>query len=249
MAKTARWLGFVLMTGFFLMGCDLFGKKAAEVPKMTSQSTPSAVNYDQGPIILPEPSKAGEMSLEETIQARRSRRDFSDQALTLDQVSQVLWAAQGITDESRGFRAAPSAGALYPLEVYLVVKKDGVEGLEPGVYHYYPQGHRLQARVMKDVYDDFSQACLGQAAVSQASASLVIAAEYERTTGKYGERGKRYVEIEVGHVGQNVYLQAEALGLGTCAIGAYHPEEITRILNLPESQQPLYVLPLGHPES
>ena len=89
--------------------------------------------------------------------------------------------------------------------------------------------------------------CLGQSAVFQAPLSLVIAAEYERTTGKYGERGRRYVEIEVGHVGQNVYLQAEALGLGTCAIGAFADEEISRLLNLPENQKPLYVMPVGWP--
>lgn len=247
MAKATRWLVLVLMAGFFLAGCGLTTRKVERLPKMTPKPALNPLN--EAPIDLPEPSKTGETSLEETIEKRRSRRDFTSQALSLDQISQILWAAQGVTDEVRGFRAAPSAGALYPLEIYLVVKDQGVEGLGPGVYHYRPDGHRLQIRVKEDVYPDFVQACLGQAAISQAQASLVIAAEYERTTGKYGERGRRYVEIEVGHVGQNVYLQAEALGLGTCAIGAYQDEEVARILNLPEEQGPLYVMPFGHPES
>lgn len=246
MAKTARWLIFVFGIFFFLAGCELASEMPKRVREMTSTSTPNQVNEDF--IILPEPRRTGETSLEETIQRRRSRRDFGDQALTLDRVSQILWAAQGITDEAQGFRAAPSAGALYPLEIYLVIKDQGVEGLEPGVYHYFPEGHRLQVRVKEDIYSEFAQACLGQEAVVQAPASLVVTAEYGRTTGKYGERGKRYVEIEVGHVGQNIYLQAEALELGTCAIGAYNDEEVSRILTLPAERRPLYIMPLGHPK-
>lgn len=241
MARVARWITLFLVLGLFLAGCRQTVEKFEELPKMTPIST------EEGQIKLPEPRKTGEVPLEEAIQKRRSRRDFADKPLTLAQISQILWSAQGITDESTGFRAAPSAGALYPLELYLVVKDGGAEGLAGGVYHYQTEDHGLQIYFEKDVQKDFAEACLGQSAVFQAPVSLVVAAEYERTTGKYGERGKRYVEIEVGHVGQNVYLQAEALGLGTCAIGAFDDQEVSKILNLPETQKPLYILPLGYP--
>lgn len=242
MAKVLGWITFFLVAGLFLTGCQRKIKESEVTPTMTPNST--AENL----IKLPGPKKTGEVSLEEAIQKRRSRRDFTDQPLTLAQISQILWAGQGITDESTGFRSAPSAGALYPLELYLVVKSEGAEGLEVGVYHYRPESHSLQVHLEGDVYSNFTEACLGQSAVGQAPVSLVITAEYGRTTEKYGERGKRYVEIEVGHVGQNVYLQAEALGLGTVVIGAYNDEEVSRILNLPAVQRPLYVIPLGYPK-
>lgn len=222
-------------------------KVAGWITLRLPEMTPNLIEGDR--IKLPEPKKTGEVSLEEAIQKRRSRRDFADKPLTLKQISQILWAAQGITDESTGFRAAPSAGALYPLELYLVVKDGGAEGLVGGVYYYQPESHSLQTHLKEVVYNDFVSACLGQSAVSQAPVSLIIAAEYRRTTGKYGEKGKRYVEIEVGHVGQNVYLQAETLGLGTCAIGAYNDQEVLKILNLPATQRLLYVMPIGHPKS
>lgn len=243
MVKVAGWVTFLLVFGFFLCGCRQIVKKSERLPEMT----PNLIEENQ--IKLPEPRKAGEVSLEEAIQKRRSRRDFTDQPLTLKQISQILWAAQGITDESTGFRTAPSAGALYPLELYLVVKDEGVEGLVGGVYHYQTEDHSLQIYLEEDVQKDFAEACLSQSAVFQAPVSLVITAEYERTTGKYGEKGKRYVEIEAGHVGQNVYLQVEALGLGTCAIGAFDDGEVSKILNLPATQKPLYVMPIGHPKS
>jgi len=242
MAKTVRWLTFVLVFGLFFTGCQ---EKVKE-PEVSPTMTPTAVAKDQ--IKLPEPQKAGKVSLEETIQKRRSRRDFTDKPLNLAQISQILWAAQGITEEATGFRAAPSAGALYPLEVYVVAKEKGIEGLEAGVYRFIPEGHLLQVHQKRDMHQDFVAACLNQEACDLAPVSLVITAVYERTTEKYGERGRRYVEIEVGHVGQNVYLQTEALGLGTCAIGAYNDEKIARILNLPKEHEPLYIMPLGYPK-
>lgn len=197
---------------------------------------------------LPEPKFKGEVSLEETISKRRSRRNFLNKPLPLNEISQILWAAQGVTDKSLGFRTVPSAGALYPLEIYLIVKEKGVEGLEVGVYHYQPQDHSLKPYFKDYSHQDFVRACLSQEACELAPVCLVIAAEYERTTAKYGERGKRYVEIEVGHVGQNIYLQAEALGLGTVTIGAFIDEEISRVLNLPSSHKPLYIMPIGYPK-
>lgn len=200
---------------------------------------------ESGWISLPEPQKKGKISLEEAILKRRSRRDFAEKPLTLAQLSQILWAAQGVTDEETGFRTAPSAGALYPLEIYVVVKTEGVEGLEGGVYYYCPEGHGLQLHLGDYTHQDLVAACLGQGACEQAPVSLVVAAEYERTTGKYGERGERYVHMEAGHVSQNIYLQVESLGLGTVTIGAFIDEEMSRVLNLPLDHKPLYIMPLG----
>lgn len=195
-------------------------------------------------IKLPPPMVKGKISLEEAIKKRRSERDFQDRALTLRQVSQILWAAQGITEE-RGFkRAAPSAGALYPLELYLVVKK--VKELEAGVYHYHPANHTLDLTLRGNYQTPLAEACLGQMFIAEAPVSLVIAAEYERTTAKYGKRGLRYVHIEVGHVGENICLQVVALGLGAVTIGAFWDEEVSRRLSLPKNYKPLYVLPVGY---
>ena len=198
-------------------------------------------------ISLPAPRLKGEMSLEEAILKRRSRRDFRDSPLTLGEVSQILWAGQGITDAA-GLRAAPSAGALYPLDLYLVVGKQGVKGLGEGVYHYLPQGHSLEPTLQGDVRQTLARLSLERMFIAGAPLSLLITGEYERTTKKYGERGVRYVHMEAGHVAQNVYLQAEALGLGTVTMGAFQDEKISEALNLPPSYRPLYLMPIGHPE-
>ncbi len=195
-------------------------------------------------IKLPPPMVKGKISLEEAIKKRRSERDFQDRALTLRQVSQILWAAQGITEEKGFKRAAPSAGALYPLELYLVVKK--VKELEAGVYHYHPANHTLDLTLRGNYQTPLAEACLGQMFIAEASVSLVIAAEYERTTAKYGKRGLRYVHIEMGHVGENICLQVVALGLGTVTIGAFWDEEVFHRLSLPKNYKPLYVLPVGY---
>jgi len=239
-------MGFLLVLaglGALVAGC---GGGEEEEPATTTPS-PSLPTLGTPPISLPDPRLKGEMSLEEAILNRRSRRDFGDSALALAEVSQILWAAQGITDET-GLRAAPSAGALYPLDLYLVVGERGVEELEEGVYHYLPQSHSLQLTLAGDVRQTLARLSVEQMFIAEAPLSLLITAEYERTTKKYGERGVRYVHMEAGHVGQNVYLQAEALGLGTVTVGAFQDEEISQALDLPSSYRPLYVMPIGHPE-
>lgn len=192
---------------------------------------------------LPPPKTEGKMSVEEAIAKRRSRRAFHDEPLPLSILSQILWSAQGITEPKLGFRAAPSAGATYPLELYVVA--GNVKGLKDGVYHYLPDGHSLECKVLGDLREDLARACLYQMWIAEAPFSVVIAAVYKRTTSHYGERGVRYVHMEVGHVGQNIYLQAEALGLGTCAVGAFVDSEVKRILRLPHDEEPLYVMPVG----
>jgi SagB-type dehydrogenase family enzyme len=186
------------------------------------------------------------MPLEEAISKRRSRREFKDSPLTLEQVSQILWAAQGITDPG-GLRAAPSAGALYPLDLYLVVGRRGVKGLVESAYHYDPRGHALERILEGDVREAVARVAVEQMFIAEAPVILVITGEYERTTWKYSDRGLRYVHMEAGHVAQNVYLQAEALGLGTVTAGAFQDEELSQTLGLPPKHRPLYVMPIGHP--
>jgi SagB-type dehydrogenase family enzyme len=202
---------------------------------------PAAGDSDPGPesaVDLPAPSAAGDDSLEEAIAQRRSVREYTDAALTIDDVSQLLWATQGITSRS-GKRAAPSAGALYPLEVYVV---DGT-----GVHHYAPEGHGLQAHLTGDLRADLSAAALDQSAVAEAPAVFVIAGVMARAEAKYGDRAERYVILEAGHAAQNLLLQAVSLDLGAVPIGAFHDADVQRLLSLPSDHEPLYLIPVGHP--
>jgi SagB-type dehydrogenase family enzyme len=187
--------------------------------------------------------------LEDMLTKRRSIREYADKPLTIEQVMQLLWAAQGITLEQYGFRTAPSAGGTYPLEIYLVTKRSGVESLEPGIYHYEPREHRLVRRIEGDFSAELMAAALDQDWVGMASANLVITAVFDRTTRKYGERGVRYVWQETGHAAQNIYLQAVALGLGNVVVGAFHDSEVQRILGVPEQEKPAYVIPVGVPRT
>ena len=201
---------------------------------------------DAPPMIqLPEPRTQGSMPLETAIQLRRSVRNFAQTPLTLADVGQLLWSAQGIT-LGAGLRAAPSAGALYPLEADLVAVR--VVGIEPGVYRYIPKTHTLMRRVLGDKGATLGAAALRQSCVSQAPAVVVLSAVYERTTRKYGQRGIRYVHAEAGHAAQNVCLQAVALQLGTVHIGAFHDEEVSRVLQLADDEKPLVLLPIGKPD-
>lgn len=196
-------------------------------------------------ILLPEPSKDGEMSVERAIASRRSVRRFGSTFISLNQLSQLLWAAQGITD-SRGFRAAPSAGALYSLELFILAGE--VEGLKEGVYHYDAEGCSLELHREGDLRSEMASASTwNQMWIKDAPIILVICAIYERTTSKYGTRGERYVHMEAGHVGENIYLQAESLGLSYTVVGAFLDDEVRRILDVTEENEPLYIIPIGKP--
>jgi SagB-type dehydrogenase family enzyme len=205
------------------------------------------VQEASGTLELPPPQTTGAMSVEEAIARRRSIRSYTDEPLSLEDISQLLWAAQGITEPSTGGRAAPSARGTYPMEVYVVVGTDGVTGLAEGVYHYDPRGHRLENILEGDVRQSLMGVALGQSCVGDAPVDIVIAAIYERTTGRYGDRGIRYVHMEAGHIGQNLYLQAVARGLGMVVIGAFDDEGVQQVLRLPSEQKPLYIIPVGHP--
>ena len=193
---------------------------------------------------LPAPELYPQASLGEALQRRRSVRDYTGQSLSLQQVAQLLWAAQG-SNHPTGLRTAPSAGALYPLDVLLVTGK--VTGLDEGVYRYHPTQHALELHHRGDPRARLARAAYGQSWLAGAAAVLVVTASYERTTRKYGERGRRYVHIEVGHAAQNALLQAAALGLGAGVVGAFDDDAVARLLDLPASEHPLYLLPVGWP--
>jgi SagB-type dehydrogenase family enzyme len=193
-------------------------------------------------IALPAPEIGRASSLEAILRARRSVREFAAEPLPLATVGQLLWAAQGVTS-SAGGRTAPSAGALYPLEVYLVA--GNVRGVVVGVYRYEPQGHLLRLHSQGDRRHELAHAALKQSALADAAAVLVITAVYARTSARYGARGKQYVHMEAGHAAQNVYLQAESLGLGTVIIGAFEDDKIHDVLELPAREAPLALLPVG----
>jgi len=197
---------------------------------------------DESRIALPEPEFDSDTSVEESLLQRRSVRDYTEETLTLSEVAQLLWAAQGITS-SLGQRTAPSAGGLYPLEVYVVI--GNVKNVPPGVYQYRPEPHELVRVLAGERREALAEAALSQSPVRDGAIDIVITAIYERTTGKYGDRGVRYVHMEAGHAAQNVYLQAAALDLGTVVIGAFYDDQVKRVLNLPEEEEPVYIMPVG----
>ncbi len=197
-------------------------------------------------IRLPDPSHHGKTSVEEAILKRRSIRRFRSDPLTISQLSQLLWAAQGIT-ASGGRRAAPSAGATYPLEIFAVTGEQTVDGLTAGVYHYQTDSHALDVCIEGDLRLALAEACLGQTCIATSPVDIIVCALYSRTVYRYGRRGERYVHIEVGHVGQNIALQAIALGLGTVMVGAFDDERVRTVLHLEEQLKPLYIIPVGKP--
>jgi len=198
-------------------------------------------------ISLPSPSQKGGMSVEEAIARRRSIRHFTARPISQPQLSQILWAAQGITDNSSKLRAVPSAGATYPLEVFVVCGGNGIEEVDAGIYHYRIDNHSLTLRHKGDIRLELARAALDQEFVYHAPVNIVICAIYERTTLSYGSRGERYVHMEIGHAGQNIYLQATALGLATVAIGAFYDEQVREVLRLDKQYKPLYIMPVGNP--
>lgn len=223
-------------------------------------ATGTGSSRDQAPqtrqVPLPPVQHDGSLSVERALTERRSRRELSGEALALDDVGQLLWAAQGVTEPADrpsgwnaawawmgGLRTAPSAGALYPLELYLLA--GAVEGLAAGLYRYIPQSHALEHVSNRDLRARLAGAALGQRTIGVAPAVFVITAIYDRTAFKYGDRAERYVHIEVGSAAQNVYLQAEALNLGTLYVGAFRDGAVTEALGLPAEHAPLGIMPVG----
>ena len=188
-------------------------------------------------INLPEPNKDSTMSLEQAITKRRSRRKFILKALTYEQIGQLCWAAQGQEAHSR-YRTSPSAGATYPLKLLVIIRD--------GLFQYLPDKHSLEKLTDQDLRAELTLAAWGQKFIADAPLTLVFTAQFSRTTGRYGQRGIRYVYMEAGHAAQNVHLQAEALGLGSVAVGAFDDTSISKVLSLPDNLEPLYMVVVGY---
>lgn len=189
-------------------------------------------------IKLPEPKSIGKISLEESIARRRSERSFFPNELTLEQVSQLLWSGQGITEKTWGFRAAPSSGSLYPLFLY-VVKSDGV-------FRYVPDGHKLIQISGEDKRPSLVRASLGQSYIGEAPLVIIVAGNFRITEAKYGQRAYRYLNMEIGHVAENILLQSVALGLAAVPIGAFWDDVVAKTIDLPDTQDPFYIIPIGY---
>jgi len=184
---------------------------------------------------LPQPDAKGMMPLEKAITQRRSCRDYLSEPLTQEQIGQLCWAAQGQVGR---FRTVPSAGATYPLELFVVSTN--------GLFHYITLAHSLEELTSEDLRGKLSSAAWGQGFIAQAPVTIVLAAEFDRTTGRYGERGIRYVYMEAGHAGQNIHLEAEALGLGSVGVGAFDDDVASKVLSLPENLELVYMVTVGH---
>lgn len=209
------------------------------MPSGTGDDIQEKKSKSAATIALPAPMREGRMSLEEAISRRHSVREFTQEPLNERELSQLLWAAQGITRRD-GYRAAPSAGALYPLELYVATPT--------GLYHYRPHEHQLKRWSDRDLRPAIYRAGLEQEFLLEAPAVFVMAAVYERTGQKYGQaRTPRYVHMEAGHAAQNLLLEAVALGLAGVPVGAFDDDELRRVLSLPADHRPIYLLPVGHP--
>jgi len=200
----------------------------------------AAALTEQQRVELPALVESSALSVEEAIAARRSVRQFVDRPLPDAVISRLLWSAQGVTETTRRFRAAPSAGATYPLELYLVDHR--------GVFRYLPEDHELEQVASGDRRAGLSRAALGQQMIREAPISLVITAVPERTATRYGRmRAERYVHMEAGHAAQNIHLQAVALELGSVPVGAFRDQQVQSVLGIRDNHEPLYIIPVGRP--
>lgn len=198
-------------------------------------------------IDLPDPDTDGSVAVERAIAARESRRSFDRRPIDDEDIGAVLWAAQGLTHERDGvsMRAAPSAGATYPLVVFLEIAS-GSETISPGLYRYDPDSHAVKRTLKESIHDDLTHAALDQPVIGGAPAMLVVAADYERTTSQYPDHGDRYVHMEAGHAAENVHLVCEARNLNSCPVGAFDDDGVARVLDLPPDLVPLYLIPFGY---
>lgn len=187
-------------------------------------------------ITLPPPKLDGTVSLEKSIYERKSIRRFNNKKIEIDKISQILWAAQGKKGTKR---TVPSAGATYPLEVYVILR-------DKGFFYYSVENHTLELLTNESLIQELVEACLDQQFIAEAYLNIIICARFSRTTQGYGKRGVRYVLIEVGHCAQNIHLQAVALGLASVPIGAYNDENVKQVLSLPNNIEPLYIIPIGY---
>jgi SagB-type dehydrogenase family enzyme len=200
-------------------------------------------------VSLPAPQLTGNLSVEAAIENRRSVRHYSNESVTLDNVSQILWSAQGITNTQYQLRATPSAGQVYPLEVY-VIAGPNVTGLKEGVYQYEPSNNTLEMFMNGDLRGDLSTIADGQPWVKQAPLDILITGNNQKMMDKYPDKDLsiRFVDLEAGHAGENIYLQAESLGLVTVSLGSFDSNQLSQKFELPSNETPLYIFPIGHPQ-
>ena len=240
-----KWFWLIFFVAF--SSCDSEASKNEGNNTMLTKTEDTQLTY-----ILPSPKIDGSISVEKALANRRSQRQFQNKAISADQLSQILWAAYGITSPMPnhphlrgGFRTVPSAGAAYPFEIYVAVGK--VKGIEHGVYKYFAKEHKIVRILDKDVRNELYEAGLRQEMLKEAPATVIYTAIFSRMTDRYGERGReRYVCMDLGHSAQNIYLQAEALCLGTCAVGAFNDSRVSQVLQMSENEEPLYIMPLGN---
>ena len=195
--------------------------------------------YEPRIILLPEPKLTGKTSVEQALANRRSIRQFASQPLSLAQIAQLAWAGQGITEKQKGFRTAPSAGAVYPITLYFAT--------EDGLFAYNSQKHYLEEALVVDIRSSLSEAALGQKSVAGAPCDIIIAGSAEKLAAKYGEKAERYMLLEAGHIAQNIQLQAVSLGLGSVTVGAFETKDVSRVCKLPAGFELLYILCVGYP--
>jgi SagB-type dehydrogenase family enzyme len=205
----------------------------------------SSVGLAAEAVKLPAPNTKGGIPLTEALQARRTVRHFAARPLELAQISQLLWEADGLSDP-RGLRTSPSAGATYPLDLYLVVGERGAANLPAGIYHYEVRAHALSPGTRGDLRALVAGACLHQTWVIEAPVMVVITGEYRRCSARYGQRGIRYTHMEAGNVSQNLFLAAESLGLGAGIVGAFDDQALAEVLKLPPAHEALLVMPVGY---
>jgi len=185
------------------------------------------------------------------LESRFSCRDFQDKPLNLDEVTNILWAGAGKKYDSiaSASRTAPSAGATHPLQLYILAGQNGINKLKEGLYHYSIEEHSLTLVTGGDKRKELSDACLGQDFIKIAPVSLIITADFRRTTSRYGSRGQNYVYMEAGHASQNIYLAVTSLGLGTVEVGAFIDDKVSQALGIEKTHTPLLVMPIGYPQA
>ncbi|MFA6636166.1 MAG: SagB/ThcOx family dehydrogenase [Candidatus Omnitrophota bacterium] len=204
--------------------------------------------FSQERIKLPDPDTESGITVNRAIHGRRSVRSYSAESLTIAEAGQLLWAAGGATIDgiTGATRAYPSAGGIYPLEIYFA--SGNVEGLRPGLYKYDWKEHSLSEVIGGDIRQALSRAAYGQKMIADAPATIVVTAMYEKTAGRYGERGRTlFVPMDAGHLGQNVHLEAESLGLGTVMVAGFAKEEVSEVLDGTQGE-PVYMMPVGRPK-
>ncbi len=230
------WSKFFIAT-FIVSTLALSYQSQAENKSPSTLQTKALAN-----VKLPNPVYSSHTSIEEALKKRRSIREYKNNPITLQQLAQLLWAAQGITS-AKGFRTAPSAGALYPIEIYVL--SGNVKGLMPGVYRYLPKKHVLELLAKDDIRSKLATATFNQSGVTNAAADILITAAYARTTAKYGNRGERFAQMEAGQVAENICLQVTSLGLGTVTIGVFNDSKVKALMNFSKDEYPLYIMPVG----